>query len=646
MNLYGNQNQEQQAPKTSEAIEKDKKWMKIIWILLAVLLVAGIGVYIAINQINKNRFKVVLNGKENKTISKGVFQESNDGTMYANVTELCKLLGYTYNGNSEYLKKYQTSDKKFYIESPGYEETASFTLGQDKFYKVVVKNGLGNGDNIKLSLTENQKQVFSLAHAVIKDNDDFYLSLEDAATAFNALISYDQTANKVSITSLDYLVQQYSAQYTNAYIVAPEKDDIKDNPMYFSNQKALLQGYLVTIDANKRVGVLNLNTDRNSINNTYKSVEYIENKNEFVVTTKDNKVGIRLAEGGDKIDPVYDSLKRIDDEVGLYLAEKANKFGILNDTGREIVPIEYDEIGIKADDFPKDNIENPYFLYNSCIPVKVNNRWKLMDRNGVVLANNENSNYQELGCVIKTKSEGESKNNVILIPQYNAIVVKDNDKYGLISCNGDVLIPTATDEIYSISSGNTINYYTNYTRDGYTTKYDVIDYLLNVAKIQMPDRLVEDEEEEEYEIDYNASNKTVQNTNTNTVTNEVVDNVANNAVTNTTTGGATQQNAFNEQFTKYVGIKVSGKNVKKLIDDVVKHNKNNINDITSVVNVLIDEGDDLPTDNGAANVQSIDYYTETILALKENIDDAKTYEVQCGYNAYGYVCVVGVNSNN
>ena len=59
MNLYGNQNQEQQAPKTSEAIEKDKKWMKIIWILLAVLLVAGIGVYIAINQINKNKYTYV-----------------------------------------------------------------------------------------------------------------------------------------------------------------------------------------------------------------------------------------------------------------------------------------------------------------------------------------------------------------------------------------------------------------------------------------------------------------------------------------------------------------------------------------------------------------------------------------------------------
>ena len=590
MNLYGNQNQEQQAPKTSDVIEKEKKLIKLIWILLAVLLVAGIGAYIAINQINKNRFKVVFNGKENKSVSKGVFQESNDGIMYANVTELCKLLNYTYNGNSEYLKKYQTSDKKFYIESPGVEETTSFILGQNKFYKVVVKNTLGGGgvNNTNYSLTENQKQVFTLAHPIEKDDDDFYLSIEDAAVAFNALISYDKEKNKVTINSLDYLVEKYVAQYENAYILAPEKGDTKDNPMYFSNQKALLQGYLVTIDANNRVGVLNLNTDRNSINNTYKSVEYIENKNEFVVTTKDNKVGIFLASGSDKIQPEYDSLKRIDDEVGLYLAEVKNRFGILNDTGTKVIDIEYEQIGIDAEKFPKDSIDNPYFLYNSCIPVKINNRWKLMDRNGVVLANNENSNYQELGCVITAKSEGESKNNVILIPQYNAIVVKDNDKYGLIACNGDVLIPTATDEIYSISSGNNINYYTNYTRDGYTTKYDVIDYLLNVAKIQMPDRLVEDDEEEEYEIDYNASNKTVQNTNTNTVANEVTDNVVNNSVTNTTTGGTTQQNAFNEQFTKYVGIKVSGKNVKKLIDDVVKHNKNNINDVTSVVNVLID----------------------------------------------------------
>ena len=137
---------------------------------------------------------------------------------------------------------------------------------------------------------------------------------------------------------------------------------------------------------------------------------------------------------------------------------------------RQILYLEYDDIGIESSRFPEDSIKNQYILYDAYIPVKRAQKWGIMDKNGNTIIPLE---YDSLGCVRSSSSASSAYNSTILIPQYNAIVVSQNGKYGLVDIRGNVILTCGADAIYSKTNGGEMSYWILIQNN----EIDLLDYL-------------------------------------------------------------------------------------------------------------------------------------------------------------------------
>ena len=166
-------------------------------------------------------------------------------------------------------------------------------------------------------------------------------------------------------------------------------------------------------------------------------------------------MGILSSTGVTKIQPNYEEIKQIDKNQNLYLVKNNNKYGIINQNGNIVVFLEYDEIGIDTTQFISNNIKNQYLLFDNCIAVKRDEKWGFFDKNGKQIVENQ---YDDLGCILGTQSNRTS-NNLLIIPEYEAIVVEKDGKFGLINSLGKQLIPCVLDSFYSITTSGKENYY-------------------------------------------------------------------------------------------------------------------------------------------------------------------------------------------
>lgn len=173
-------------------------------------------------------------------------------------------------------------------------------------------------------------------------------------------------------------------------------------------------------------------------------------------------MGIMSYDSTTKISPEYDEIKQIDKDTGLYLVTNNKKQGVINNSGNIIIYLEYDQIGIDSSKYNSNNIKNQYLLYDTCIPVKRNNKWGIFDKNGRQILADE---YDELGCSAGTGSSSNQSinaNNILLVPEYEGIVVKKNEFYGLIDSKGEQLLPVVLKSIYSTTSAGEETYYMVY----------------------------------------------------------------------------------------------------------------------------------------------------------------------------------------
>ena len=141
-----------------------------------------------------------------------------------------------------------------------------------------------------------------------------------------------------------------------------------------------------------------------------------------------------------------------------------------------IVYIEYEQIGINKNDFPTNDIENPYILFGKCIPVKRSNKWGLLDLNGSTIATLE---FDGLGC-LSNSSKNNQASSLIVIPEYEAIVVRKDGLYGLYNSSGKELILPLVTDMYVINNSGENQYYLTY--QGNTM--NVIEYLKNVLGLE------------------------------------------------------------------------------------------------------------------------------------------------------------------
>ena len=440
--------------------DNSKKIARIILIFIALIIIAIISVLGVLMYIKNKELKLYIDGNVNDKV-KNMMEVDDDGTVYFPVKDIASYLGYqSYNG--EYTDKSEDANK-CYVQNDN--EIANFVLNSNKIYKLALEKSDGNYN-------------YYYANKPVKAiNGKLYISSDALANAFNLSFTYDTDSNRVYIYTMPYLIESYSAK-----VLDYGYDSISDN---FINQKAVLNSMLVvTKNQGKSYAVIDLKGNA-IIEAKYDNIEYLENTGDFLVTSN-NKVGIISSKRETKVQLLYDSLELVDSDSGLFIAKKDNKYGIIDSKGNIKVYIEYDQIGIDNTKFEKNNIKNKYLLDNGMIPAKKDKYWGAFDKNGKTVLNFE---YDSFGYTATSNREAI---NLLIIPDYNLMVVCQNKKYALVSSTGDMVIRPVLDDAYMTISSGKKYYYMNVG----DRKIDIIEFL----------------DEQSPNITKNSSNETNNNT--------------------------------------------------------------------------------------------------------------------------------------
>lgn len=447
--------------------KKTKTIMTIIIVAILLLVVLCIILVCMMNNIQKNMLKINVDTKSITKVAEDIFVIE-DNTIYVSIKDFAPLIGYeVYNGD-------HTSEdaKKGYIQNE-YEE-ASFSLDSNKIYKT--------------QINQSDNEYFDIEKPVKLINNKLYISAEGMQIAGNCAISYNQKNNQYTAFSLSYLAQYYTSKITDA--------SIED----FNNQKALLYNMIIVKNANGNFGVRSLD-GKEIIGTKYASIKFVESSKDFIVTTSDRKMGILACDGSTKVQPTYDEIKQIDKDLNLYLVKNNNKYGVINQSGNTIIHSEYDKIGIDVAQFDKNDIKNPYLLFENCIPVQKDKKWGIYDKTGKLILPIE---YDEIGCI-----NTEKNNNLLVIPEYEVIIVGQNKKYGMYDKTGKVILPCVLDSVYLTINAGQKEYY---MKQGESGEIEVINYL------------------ETYVLKPNEEMNIVNNETTNTTVNETANTIAESTV--------------------------------------------------------------------------------------------------------------------
>lgn len=406
----------------NEEVNKRSKFSKVTMAIISViiLILVGIAIWLGfiISDLQKNMVKLTIDAKKIKRFTSEMFLFEND-TIYVSIKDFAPLVGYTvYKGDHK-----SENETMGYIQN-AYEE-ASYTLNSNKIYKQL--------------LTETDNEYYTIEKMVKMENEKLYMSLDGIQIATNSSIAYDETTKQFTVYTLPYLTTYYGAKNKDSVLL----DDKAD----YTNKKAILYKMVVVQNANKQYGVRTIDGTE-IIGAKYKSIKFMESTQDFIVTSDDNKMGIMSAEGKTKISANYDEIKQIQKDLKLYLVRNEKKYGVINQNENIILHIEYDSIGIDISkyetNFTYSNHEkNRYVLFNNCIPVEKNSKWGIFDISGENLIPIE---YDEIGC--SKGSLNGSKINLLMIPEYAAIVVRKGNQYGLVNHSGEEILRCVLDSFY------------------------------------------------------------------------------------------------------------------------------------------------------------------------------------------------------
>lgn len=433
-------------PENNKKVTKIKLWFIIVIVLIVLLIFVAIGIWLYSQSIMKNQFKFYIDGKSQTGYSENMFLFEGDN-VYISIKNIAPLLGYTvYNGG---YGQYTEDKTKCYVTNS--KEAVSFETNSSKMYKYNV-----------IETDNSEGQSFNINEPVKSVGTDLYITSDGLARAFNVMFSRDTTKNSISIFTLPYLADYYSQSIQNAAIIEG-KNDFSEKVLY-NNQKAVLYNMMVVQDSeSEQYGVVTLDNPTNPIIGIrYASIEFIEGSNDFIVKTKDGKVGIIGSDGVTKVKLEYDQISEIDKNLGLYLVTTNGKQGVVNKNGKVIVYQDYDQIGL-PNTINDENVTNKYILFDNCIPVKRNNLWGLIDINGNQILPIE---YDGIGSVANKQTDSRAS-DVLIIPDIDGIVVEKDEinqnsrikKYGVVKSDGTLIINIVLDTIYSITSQEKTTYY-------------------------------------------------------------------------------------------------------------------------------------------------------------------------------------------
>lgn len=445
---------------TDSKNSKDNKKLKqkiliaiFITLFLIVVLIIGI-IYLAGKP---KRLSLSLNGKNNSELLSLLdvqVDETGNIQIYAPIKQVASYFGYDAN-NGSYIEVSEDTNSCNVINE---KEVAIFQLDSNIIYK--------------LDLTEenSEYEIAQIDEKVTQRNNELYTSLQGLEKAFNITIDYYQSQNIIIIYTLDQYVADLTTEKEDGTTEIQEYG-YKQLDEKFVNQKAIIDNMLVVISDSGKYGVIDYTTGEKVLGTVYDSLTYIPQNNAFLVENQ-SKYGIISREGETKIKPSYDSLELIDNEKELYLASNGNLYGVININGQIIVPFDYTKIGVDIEEFTTNNITNGYILLDKLIPVCQGEMWGFFNVEGKQVTDLV---YNNIGC-ITTNTQGISS-NLLLLQEYDIIIVGKNEKYGGINLNGEEALPIVADDVYMQTSAGEHKYYMTRNQNGQIQTKDIGEYL-------------------------------------------------------------------------------------------------------------------------------------------------------------------------
>lgn len=414
-----------------EKKDNSKKTATIILVVIVLLLILVAGLAGGIYYIKSTSLLVQIDGVvSSKAKDLMIIDEQNPSEVYIPIKEIAEYLGYKgYSGN--YTTKSEDT-KQCYVQNDN--EIAMFTLNSNVLYK-------------KLNSSDAEYEYFYIDNPVKAVNGQLCTTIDGIEKAFNVSFEYDVSKNKMVIYTLPYLVSYYTANIEQMGYTSISDD--------YVNQKAILEDMLVVdIQENGssvKEGVIDLSTMEKILEVKYDSVEYLQRSSDFMVTD-DGKVGIISKAKKTKVQIQYDSIELMDNDTGLYKVSKSGKYGVIDTAnGKIILELDFDAIGIDKSKFQENDVKNGNVIANTLIPVKQNDLWGFYDVSGNQITE---CKYESVGYIPANNKSGYS---LLLVPDYNVVVVGTKDKYTIMTLTGkEIWSSYPFDSVYmSILNGET-----------------------------------------------------------------------------------------------------------------------------------------------------------------------------------------------
>ena len=172
---------------------------------------------------------------------------------------------------------------------------------------------------------------------------------------------------------------------------------------------------------------------------------------------KGNKYGLINFEGKEVTKAVYDEIKSLPYKEGEYIVKKDGKYGVINSKGTQMIKIEYDQI--YGDGYYDKNYKNAGYIVgikedNGYVYGYINSEGKELlkkEFNEITRINEITEDNQIVLIVSQNGKEGLYINNKQVINceyqeleydgQTELLIAKKSDRYGVMSLDGQVIIP-------------------------------------------------------------------------------------------------------------------------------------------------------------------------------------------------------------
>lgn len=478
--------------------EKKKKVVKLIIKIIIVLTIICILLLIFRSCAKKRAFKCKINGNERTNVSDNLLYKDNKGNIYvengkvfisirelSNVlnTELSKVsnkessnvLEYQFY-NSEYKRKGEDKTRcqvkvgNIYTSYIAYSNNIYRAIPDNTFEDEKNKQNTQNNDGFEDIEDEikTEFEYFTVADKVMYINDELYASIEAIEIGFDVKVSYDEKNNTLIINTLSKL-EEAAKEARN--------DTASSSEYSYKNKRLLKYGMTIVKNADGNLGIASY-TDKEKngafvASCKYSQIDFNEaTKTLTAVLSNDNKEGLLYLNVDTQqiekdIKPQYEEIAEMTNNFDYFLIKQEGRYGVINSSGITILPAEFEEIGIKEENY--SNLTCKYILDGKYIPVKKNGKWGLYNIEGIKLIEPQ---FEAVGCSLSQSGDSaviisNMKDNVTgIVFLYN----KEKSFYGIYNADTGDRIAVSLTEVYKKVENGEENYYMSHIIDRATSK--------------------------------------------------------------------------------------------------------------------------------------------------------------------------------